>query len=504
MAPNTPLKDITLVGLGPGSFAQLSVGAWEALQQAEALYLRTVVHPTVAEIAARGVQFRSFDRLYESVESFAALYEQIAGSVLTAAGSGPVTYAVPGHPLVGETSVQLIIKAARSQGLSVAIVPSMSALDAVFAAAELDPSRGLQVCDALDFNPRLFLTTQPALFLQLHSRLAASQLKLALLGLYDPDHEVLLIRGAGIPEQERLWYLPLHELDREERIDHLTSLYIPPAPPTDPPPGAHPLDPLTSVMQQLLGDDGCPWDRQQTHQSLKRYLIEETYEVIDAIDAGDPEALCEELGDVLLQVVFHAQLASMRGAFDIDDVVKTITAKMRRRHPHVFAGTQVADAEAVLENWEAIKRTEKAGQEVAGLLGSVPRHLPALMLAEVLQKRAAKVGFQWDDVDGALVKVEEEIRELKTATSSAPLAEQAAELGDVLFTVANVARYLGIDPEAALRATASKFCRRFRHIEKRAAMAGRALEEMTLNEMDAYWEEAKAKERSASTTKGEA
>jgi len=264
-------------------------------------------------------------------------------------------------------------------------------------------------------------------------------------------------------------------------------------------PSRHPLDPLVRVMARLRGPGGCPWDREQDHHSLKKYVIEEAYEVVEAIEAGDDQALVEELGDLLLQVVFHSQIASEEGRFGIDDVVQAITEKLIRRHPHVFGGASAPDAETVLANWEKLKQEERAAKGQGGrppsLLDGVPKSLPALMLAADVQKRAAKVGFQWDEVSGALDKVAEELDELARARAAGDRKKLFEEWGDLLFALVNVARYDGIDPEEALRRAAGKFAARFRHIEARAAENGRDLREMSLEEMDALWDEAKRLEQ---------
>lgn len=262
----------------------------------------------------------------------------------------------------------------------------------------------------------------------------------------------------------------------------------------------HPLDPLVDVMARLRGEGGCPWDREQDHQSLRRFLIEEAYEVVDAIDREDDEALVEELGDVLLQVVFHSQIASESGRFTIDDVVRGIVAKMIRRHPHVFGGEHAPDAATVLRNWERLKKEEKASRNASkaepSLLDGIPRELPALMYAYEVQKRAATVGFEWEHAQGALEKVAEEAREIADAAAKDP-ARVKEEWGDLFFAMVNAARYMGVNPEEALRDATRKFARRFRHIEAAARSAGRSLEAMSLTEMDALWEEAKAHEREA-------
>ncbi|NLM68546.1 MAG: nucleoside triphosphate pyrophosphohydrolase [Firmicutes bacterium] len=251
------------------------------------------------------------------------------------------------------------------------------------------------------------------------------------------------------------------------------------------------LESLTAIMEKLRSDQGCPWDREQTHQSLTRYLIEEAYEVIDAIEQQDPQALAEELGDVLLQIVFHAQIASENGQFTMDDVLKAVCEKMIRRHPHVFADTEINSVEDVLSNWEAIKKREKANQDRKSLLDGIPKHLPALLRAEKIQSKAAKVGFDWNDISGTIAKLEEEIEEFKQAVAAANHGDMEAEIGDLFFSLVNVCRFLNINPERALNLTTNKFIRRFQYMEKQAALNNRELNTMSLAEMDQLWETAK-------------
>lgn len=257
----------------------------------------------------------------------------------------------------------------------------------------------------------------------------------------------------------------------------------------------YPADKLVKIMAKLRGPGGCPWDHKQTSSSLKPYVIEEAYEVVEAIDSGDPSLLCEELGDLLLQVVFHCQIADEDGVFDFNDVVEAISAKLVRRHPHVFGDVRADDAGTVLRNWERIKQREKGSPsgELASILDEVPQYLPALMQAAKIQDKASRVGFDWECAEDAAAKVWEETDELKEAMASGEKERIGEELGDLLFAVVNVARLLDIDPEEALRRTNSKFASRFKFIEHRADESGVALEEMTFDEMDAIWDEAKGK-----------
>jgi tetrapyrrole methylase family protein/MazG family protein len=252
------------------------------------------------------------------------------------------------------------------------------------------------------------------------------------------------------------------------------------------------VDELIRAMARLRSPAGCPWDREQTHESLKRYVLEETYELLEAIDSGDPKKIANELGDLLLQVVFHAQLASERGDFDLDTVAERIVSKLIHRHPHVFGTTKVKDADEVVTNWERLKAQEPEVSDRESVLDGVPQTLPALMRAAEMQKRASRVGFDWEDVAGPLDKIDEETRELREAHANADAAGLAEETGDLLFAVVNASRFCGVDPEDALRQTIEKFYGRFRRIEEHARRSGRDLREMSLEEMDRIWEEAKA------------
>ncbi|MGE5584923.1 MAG: nucleoside triphosphate pyrophosphohydrolase [Bacillota bacterium] len=253
------------------------------------------------------------------------------------------------------------------------------------------------------------------------------------------------------------------------------------------------LAPLVEIMRKLRGEGGCPWDRKQTHESLRTYVVEEAYEVVQAVDDRDDAELREELGDLLLQVAFHSQIASETGRFDVGDVIGGIVEKLIRRHPHVFGDVEAKDSKTVLRNWERIKQRERAGEEgePGSVLDNVAGAMPALMRAVKVQAKASRVGFDWPDVTGALAKVQEEMSELEQARKAGDRERMAEEVGDVLFALVNVARFLKVDPEIALGRTVDKFIARFKHIEARAGEANRRVEDMTLDEMDSLWEEAK-------------
>jgi len=251
---------------------------------------------------------------------------------------------------------------------------------------------------------------------------------------------------------------------------------------------------LVELMAALRGPEGCPWDRKQTPESLKPFLVEECYEVIDALDEGQPDKIKEELGDLLFQIIFHARIAEEAGQFSMRDVITAIQEKMTRRHPHVFGDEKLFTDKEVLANWEEIKKKEKGHEDRKSILEGVPKELPSLLRAHRLQERAARVGFDWNHLNEALPKLDEEITEFKESLKEENAGKIEEELGDLFFTLVNISRFLGVNPDEALRKTISKFIHRFRYIEEHAENAGRSLNDMTLDEMDKLWQEAKSKQ----------
>jgi len=254
---------------------------------------------------------------------------------------------------------------------------------------------------------------------------------------------------------------------------------------------------LVEVMARLRAPNGCPWDREQTHATLKPYLLEETYEALEAIDIGDDDELCKELGDVLLQVVFHAQIAAEENRFGIEEVARAIVDKLIRRHPHVFADVEVDGSEQVLQNWEQIKKQERQelGDATPSLLDGIPKQLPALMRAQRMQARVSRQGFDWDKIAGPLDKIEEEFAELRQAWASGETPAIEDEFGDLLFALVNTGRFLNVDSEQALRQSTDKFERRFRALEEAVRTSGREISALSLQELDVIWDEIKAREK---------
>lgn len=520
------MSSITILGLGPGDAADLTRAAWVALEQADVLYLRTAHHPTVAALPPH-LRLHTFDSLYDTASDFASVYEQIVNQLLERAQAGEdVLYAVPGHPLVAEATTRHVLHKARELGIAAKVIAGLSFIEPVCTALGVDPlEHGMQLIDALDLiapdeistpgkdgawseiqglgpylppvHPFPVVPTKPVLLCQIYNRNVASQAKITLMERYPADHPVRVVRAAGVPGEEQVWTVPLYELDHQNELDHLSCAYLPALEPLADRRG---IDGLVAVFNRLLGPKGCPWDRDQTHQSLRSALLEETHEVLEAIDAGDMDALSEEMGDLLGNIIAHSEMARQAGDFDLGNVFEGITSKLIRRHPHIFGEASANTASDVNRTWDAIKQSEREseGLEPRGALDGIPVSLPALTTAQTITRKAAKRGFDWPDIAGAWGKVEEELGELREAsTNSHTPAEIEAELGDVLFAISNLARWLNVDAESALRVTAAKFRRRFASIERYAQTQGLQVHELTLEQQLAQWHAAKQAEQQA-------
>lgn len=478
MTLETNKPAITILGLGPGSWGDLTMQARtllaQAAQEQTPVYFRTLVHPTVEPLQKDlpDLKIASFDEVYDESDDWEKLYQSITTTVCEVASRQPMIYAVPGHPLLGESSVQLILAQARQRGLSTRVVSGLSFLEPVCAALELDPfTLGAHIIDATELASLghveiagRIIPTMPLLIVQVYNRRVASAVKIALGECYPDEWPVKLVRAAGVDNDEAVIEMPLYELDRNNLANHLCTLYVPPRGVME---ALRLPETLRYITMRLRREpDGCPWDRQQTHQSLTRYVIEETYEVVEALAENDMEALAEELGDLLLQVYLHAEIAHQEGHFAIGDIFEHINAKMIRRHPHVFGAVEVGSAGEVVQNWAEIKKQEKlaAGKDLtsASALDGVPLASPALTLAQEYQKRAAKTGFEFSRIQEVLDTFSEELQKLRQANTP---TEQKEEMGKLLFSAVTVAHLLDIDAEEALREATRKFKRHFQYWE---------------------------------------
>lgn len=473
---------VVVVGLGPAGPDLLTLETERWLGAGHPVVLRTRRHPAAEALP----DAESLDHCYEAASSFDELYVRLADEVVARARAArTVVYAVPGSPTVAERSVALL--RGRSD-VEVTVLPALSFADLAWARLGMDPvETGASMVDASSFARAAAGRAGPLLVVQCYDRDALSAVKL---GAEEPvpGHAVLL-HHLGLPD-EVVCEVPWAELDRVVEPDHLTSLWVPEGVRTP----ERPVGELWEVVKILR--ERCPWDRRQTHQSLVRHLLEEAYEAADAIAGLDGTAasvdhLAEELGDVLLQVCFHARLAEEKGWFSLSDVATGIREKLIARHPHVFGDEVAETAEAVLANWERRKLAEK---DRSSLMDGIPSALPALELAGKLQRKAATVGLDFPGSADALTKVGEELRELEAALDE---AERLAEAGDVLFSVVNVLRHVGIDGEAALRSACRRFERRFRAVEAAASASGSELGALDASALDELWERAKASEQSS-------
>jgi tetrapyrrole methylase family protein/MazG family protein len=480
---------IVLLGLGPGDPALLTRQAWQWLEGLHEVYVRTRQHPTLQGLPAE-LQVISFDELYESSERFEDVYQQIIERVLSL-GQRPqgVTYAVPGHPFVAEATCPEIARRARELGIPVRVIEGISFLEPSFTALGIDPLPRLQIVDALEVANLLvppFPPDQPALIAQIYSRQVASQVKLTLNTTYPDAHPVRLLHAAGT-DQQVIEEVALYEIDRSPHIGLLTTLYLPPLEPDTS------VEAFQEVVAHLRAPDGCPWDREQTQQSLGPYLLEETYEALSALEEGDVDGFREELGDLLLLLIMLAQIASEEGEFNFADVVQGIHRKIVYRHPHVFGETVIDGTSGVLKNWENLKAAERKAkgkdtEKPKGIFDSLPKALPALVQSQEYQDRAAHVGFDWPTIAGVVDKFLEEWGEVQAAADEEELEK---ELGDLLFSAVNLARWNKFDAESMLRKANQRFKQRFTHIEEGARLQGRSLTDLSLDEMEALWQEAK-------------
>ena len=481
------MSGITLLGLGPGDPAKLTREAWEVLGSAGEIWLRTSQHPTVAGLPP-SIKVHSFDDLYDASDSFEAVYAAIVEKILElGARAEGVVYAVPGDPFMAEATCPEIARRARAAGLPLKVVSGVSFLEPVFAALGLDPYPHLTLLDALEVSQShipAFPADTPALIAQVYSRMVAAEVKVTLNTTYPDEHPVRLVHAAGTAA-ELVEDLPLYEIDRSEHIGLLTVLYVPPLG------EGSSFEAFQEIVAHLRAPEGCPWDREQTHQSLRSSLLEEAYEALAALDSDDPQKMAEEFGDLLLQIVLNAQISSEEGDFGMADVFKGIYDKLIRRHPHVFGETRVDGVGSVLKNWEKLKAEERAvsKEPEKGLLDGVPLALPALLQAQDYQDRAARVGFDWPELEGVLDKIAEEIQEFRQAAGQQELVD---EMGDLIFSLVNLARWKKIDAESALRGTNMKFRQRFAYVEAGAKKQSRNLSDLSIEEMEALWQDAKS------------
>ena len=480
---------ITVVSLGPGDPGLLTLQTADALRNAKQLILRTEQHGVAQWLKEQNIPYITMDALYDEYWDFDELHAAIAKKLWCTAQTSPVTYAVMDATTDG--SVAALAASMPAEGKLVRMA-GLSLADAYLSAlpeGQVQAS-GIRVIPAMDCERSQLDPSTPLLITEIDSPVLAGMVKLWLTDLYDDEMTVTLF-PSSVKSHRKPVQLPLMELDRQRTYDHTVAVYLP----------AVPLRlrkrfcfaDLVEILDILCGENGCPWDREQTHESLRKYLIEEAYETVGAIDEGDIDHLADELGDVLLQVVFHANVGKSHGDFTISDVTTNICRKMIYRHAHIFGTDDCKTADEVSTNWEKLKKAEKGLTTQASVLADVSKGLPALMRAHKVQKKAANVGFDWDTALEALPKVHEEADEVKAELDAS--RDPAEELGDLLFSCVNVTRLCGLDAEELLKNATEKFISRFTAMENLINSAGKSLEGLTLREMDVYWNQVKSAQK---------
>ncbi len=479
------MKKITVIPISTGNEEMLTLGSVRALKEAETLVLRTERHPVAEYLRREGIPFTTLDFLYEECEDFDVFNQAAAVRLMEMSEERPVSYAVA--DAVTDATVAALQKL-RPRDLVMEVLAGVGHGDRCLALAGLQ-SAMVRLMAASAFESARMTPEEPLLLMELHSRECAGDCKLKLLELLPAETEILFFEGTEDGALQSRCF-QLSELDRQKRYDHLTAAYVPGVPMLSR--QRFDMDDLVHVMQRLRGPGGCPWDREQSHESLLTHLLEECYEFIGAVREDDPDHMYDELGDVLLQVVFHAEIARQHGAFDMLDVTTAICRKMIERHPHIFGTVKADTAEQVLDNWEAIKRRQRGISSHAQAMRDVSTGLSPLLRAWKVQHKAAKVGFDFAGAREALVKVHEEADEVLMELNAETDPEK--ELGDVLFSIVNVCRLCGKNPDIALFSATNHFVSRFQAMENAIKKDGKCVEHLTLSEMDVYWDAEKQAE----------
>lgn len=480
------MERLTVVTLGTGAEMFLTRGAERALKEAACVVLRTGRHPMKRFLEAEGIAYETLDALYDACEDFDAFNAAAAERLWTLCRETPVCYAVSDAAF--DTTVAQLQRV-KPKGAKVEVLPGVSHAQRCLALME-QHQEGLRLYSAEAFLDTRVSPCEDLLLTELHSRECAGECKLRLLELMPEEMEIAFFVGNEETGELTKKTIPLYELDRQKQYDHLTAVYVGGVPALQR--SRFDMDDLMTVVTRLRAPDGCPWDREQTHESLLKDLLEESYEFIQAVRDKDVDHMYDELGDVLLQVAMHAKIAQEHGEFSLADVTSAISGKMIERHPHVFGTSRADTSDQVLDQWEMLKRKQRGITGHAQAMESVSTALSTLLRASKVQNKAHKVGFDFDTAADALVKVHEEADEVRENLENGVNPEM--ELGDLLFAAVNVCRLCGKDADIALYAATDKFISRFRRMENAIKKAGKCLEDLTLTEMDVYWNTGKRDE----------
>ncbi|SFU67761.1 tetrapyrrole methylase family protein / MazG family protein [Clostridium sp. DSM 8431] len=462
---------INIVGLGYGEIDDLTIKTYKILKESKNIYIKNTDLKIIKSLEEEGILFKNSSNLFKDIRNISKNNE--------------VVYATIGSPSDNDKSVKDIIKLCKEKNIDYKIYPAagikeliQSCLNKTIEDITIINSNCIEEADIRKHSE--------VVIKDISSKYVALKIKTKLENVYDKDIKVYYI----INKDRKCLEIKLNKIDDITDFSEFNIIYIPKNSK-----GKKDIDDLIEIVKILRGENGCPWDKEQTHESIKRDIIEESYEVFDAIEQNNKEALIEELGDVLFQVIFHASLGIDDSEFDMLDITDGISNKMIYRHPHVFGDINVKDTAEVLVNWDELKKGEKHFETLTDELNGVAKAFPALLRAKKIQKKAKKVGFDWDNVEDAIEKIKEELNEVIDVYKSENMVRIKEEIGDLLFSCVNVSRFLNVDAEDALNLTTDKFIKRFSYMEKKSKENNLSLESMSLEDMDKLWDEAKKLEK---------
>lgn len=460
---------INIVGLGYGSIGDLTVQTLKMLKNMQNIFIKGNGHPVMSELMDEGIKFKDYKELYNNIERYSEPGED-------------AIYAVCGNPLEDEETIKHLLSICEEKNINYKIYAA-AGIKAFIQECAGRLMGKVEVINSLIIENKSINKRNEIVITNLFNKDIAKKVKAKLLKIYYDDINVYSLK---IGNYKRFDKIKIKDIDSLNDLNELTMIYIPRNSES-----RKDIYDLIDIVEILRSENGCPWDKEQTHESIKKDIVEESYEVFDAIEQKSRDALVEELGDVLFQIIFHVSLGTEKNEFDILDITDGICNKMIYRHPHVFGNVNVENASDVIMNWDKLKKIEKNFESLTDELKGVAKALPALIRAGKIQKKARKVGFDWDNVDDAIEKVKEEINEVIDVYKSEKMVKIKEEIGDLLFSCVNVSRFLNVDAEEALNLTTDKFIKRFNYIEKKAEESNINLEEMSLSDMDKLWDEAK-------------
>lgn len=476
------MNTIQIIGLGAGKLEDLTVKAYNALTEDTITFVRTQRHPIINELREKDIKIESFDDYYERYNSLEEVFSNICAKIVEFSERyGKINYCTSGSPFYGDIVTKKLLIEYKDK-INIIIIDGMSFIDKCIKLSGYADFNSIKILDYFELDEFSFDINSLNIITQVYDNEVASELKIKLMEIYPED---IIIQKIDVLS-ENVEKIPLYLLDQQKKYEFSTYFCINPIEIFKYP--VYNVNNLCRTIKTLRGADGCPWDKKQTHESLRQCVIEEAYEVADAIDNKDVDNLVEELGDLLLQVIMHSEIGSEEGYFNFKDVVSVVCNKMYKRHPHVFGDVKVSSTDEVLNNWEEIKKKEKKLSSYTDNLKNVPKSLSPLSRSYKIQKRAAEVGFDWPNELGAISKIKEELFEFIHEYENQDTDKMESEFGDLLFALVNLSRFMKINPDVALNRTISKFINRFQFIEDNAH---KDLKKMTLAEMDELWEKSK-------------